>query len=256
MKYLLCTLLFIPMLLYGKDKQVFFFEGSVFYRGIAREEFTNVNNLFEGGAGFGFKYQDNGITALLNFTAGFSLDGGQENKHLGYKGDLNAEFSYLFKPIWEPFFLHLNEYDSLAKLYWRNYTGVGLKITAYDNNQALIKVGLAPVVHYERYIEDREHGRGASDRATMSYMISGNFSYAFYNRLRLMANWFIIPLYDFSECRVKSELGLIVLLFRDYGDRKTGGDFELKVGNDHYTRSPTYRKKTDIYCHTGVRFFM
>lgn len=266
MKYLLCTILLLPTILFGQDlflpnslfteKQIIFFEGVLYYQAKARNQYRRTLGLFEGTGGFNFKYHENNMNILFNVTVGFSLDSGGERKRMGNRGDLNLEFSYLLKNIWEPFVIHLNDYDILAKLYWRNYTGAGLRITVIDNSLIKATVSLAPVLHYERYNKDTLYNIPGHDKVTLAHMISGKITYAFYTRLQLVGEMLIIPNMYFSQTRVKSELSLIVSLFRKYNNnRKIGGDYEFKVGTDHYTKPPTYFKNTDVYCSSGVRLF-
>lgn len=265
MKYLLCIFLLLPTISFSQEfplpdilfqeKQVIFFDGTFYYNAQARRQYRQLIGLFEGTGGLGFKYHDKNMTALLNFEIGFSLEYG-EGDRFGEQGTLNAEFSYRFKPIWEPFIILNNEYDTLAKLHWRNYTGAGLRIIAHEGDLVTVNFGVAPILHYEKYAQDNKHNVKAHDKLTMSYIFSGHIEYAFYPRLKLQNNWYVIPNYNFENCRVKAELSFIIALFRNYiRNRKTGGDYEMKVGIDHFTKPPTYFKQTDIHWSSGVKLF-
>jgi hypothetical protein len=255
MKYLLCLFLLLPTLILA-ESQAIFFDATLSYDCIIRKQHKDVKAIFQGDSSASFYYKAKPYDARFTIGAGFSLDGSGEYKRLDYHGNIEAEFAYFLEPIWEPFFIQLNEFASLSNLYWRVYTGAGTKITAYDNHNLLIKFLLAPVLHYERFLRDRDYDIPEHDRTTMSHMFGALISYSFLTKLTIKAEWTIIPLYDFSECRVISKLILAIELFREDYDRKSGADFEAVFKNDHFTHPPTYKKSTDYICTVGLRFFM
>ena len=71
MKYLICAMLLFSSMLYAEEQNIFF-DTTIFYNCVARNQFKNVSNVIDGGAGFGVAYEQDSIYAKLNFTFGFS----------------------------------------------------------------------------------------------------------------------------------------------------------------------------------------
>ena len=256
MKRLIFFLLIIPCILVAKEKQTLFFEGDLFYHAVLRQTEKTTKGLFNGDVGINFIEDRSPFYALFNFTLGFSLDSGRDEKEMGYVGQLNTEFSYFFKPIWEPVIISYNEFDILARLYWRTYSGIGLRLEVFKNERFKINLMVVPVLHYEQYQGDAHYNQEPSDQLLWSNIFGGLLSYTFLSRFSIHALWYIIPVYNFSECRIISELTFRYILFRDGYNRKSGADYLVKLRNDHSTESQSFHKTTDFILSMGIKFFL
>ena len=264
MRYVMCLLL---LLIYtsvlAAEEQKFFYEGELYYNCVARQNHTYAISLIESGAGLGFKYQNNPFTIKLNSKTGFSLPSGYYVEKMGYKGTLNAEFGYFIPKRWEPFIFSFNEYDPLTLLYWRSYTGIGIHMTAYNNDPFKLVFSVGPILQYENFLEDRIFDHEEREKFILSYYLQGQLVYSFLKRVKLQLMWRAIPVYNFSKLRFTSEIAVIVSLFRkksslfnEEPDRKIGADYVMRISADVFSKSPTSAKKADVIFSSGIKFFL
>ncbi len=265
MRYVMClTLLLIYTSVLAVEEQKFFYEGELYYKSVARQTHTSAGGLIESGAGIGFKYQSNPFTIKLNSRTGFSLPSGHQIPKIGYKGELDTEFGYFFPERWEPYIFSMNEYDPLALLYWRSYTGMGVHITAFNSDPFKLVFSIGPALQYENFMEDKRFDHKEREEFMLSYFLQGQFEYSFLKRVKMQFMWRAIPVYNFSKLRFTSEIAIIVSLFRKKStsffsrtpDRKVGADYEMRISANVFSRPPTSTKKSDVMFSSGIRFFL
>lgn len=260
MRYLTCiVLLFISTIVYGAE-QKFFYTGEYFYTGVARHSHQHALGLFESGIGLGFKYLDDPFKITLDTTIGFSLDGARDQKHIGHKGSLDIAFEYIQhaypSPVdWSPVLFTWNTFDRLALEHWAGYIGTGVNVTGYSTEIVTISFGVGVACQYAEYLKDIQYNTARRTEYELVYVAHGQVVYSPVKKLKLRWSLRYLPVYNFSEASIFSEIGIGVNLFRVDTVRKTGADFEMTVGIEHYTKQPTSMKKTDYLYGSSITFF-
>ena len=260
----LILVLFMPQYIFAQEdttsttkKQQIFFSTEAYYGGNARTTISGKRvNIFEGGTGFNLKFDNGVITSNLDFHAAISLEGATPHKKVASKGDLGFKFAYLAHEQLESFITNLNEYDRLAGLFWRAYTGIGIRIILIRNNYLFLTLDYAPIHQYEKYMTGAEVNPRKKEVSELSYLFRGLLDISFLEKLKFQLMWSYIPTYRFDRYRLIFDTSLGVQLFRVNTTRLTGADFTMGFRGDYFSQAPTDLKKVDLILYSSVRFFM
>jgi len=250
----LVLFLFLSLPVFAVD---FVYSGKL-YSGATASQVTGFKTygMFEGGIDFGFGIKHKKLKFDSNSQTAFNFISGQSPINVGCTGELNFRLGYLAHKRVEPFIFSLNEYDSLAYVNWLGYTGGGARFYATDPGKFLLYFDFALVSQYEN-LRYGFPGRGKNN-FFFAYYIGLKTKYRIYSKAAVFATFNLIPIYNFSEVRFRTRLGIELDIIRSkvpFAKRRFGVFHEISIGVDTFSLSKNKYDVTQFTFYSAFKFY-
>jgi len=258
-KILFLILVFLSTFAWSKEEPNVKCAAKTYSYALARNNGDKTIGVFGIGEGLFLNLQYEKVTIDAYSETSLNFISGIPRKGLGYMGRLDFRFSMFFPNMWEPFIISYNEYDKLGQKRWLGYTGAGLSIYAVKNKQTHFILSVASVFQYEDTTIVLPNRRWIREYYFYSSYLNLKFDYRFLNKVLLVNELSIIPVYNFSEVRAIFKIGLICELYKHiYGfyneEREMNLNFEMFVTVDTFYSNKEYFGRTDYIWSTACNF--
>ncbi|MCK5614451.1 hypothetical protein KAR91_71970 [Candidatus Pacearchaeota archaeon] len=250
----LVLFLFLSLPAFAVD---FVYSGKL-YSGAVANQVTGfgTTGMFEGGIDFGFGIKHDSLKFEGNSQVAFNFISGSSPLDVGCTGELNFRLGYLVNKRVEPFVFSLNEFDSLGGVNWLGYTGGGARIYATDPGKFLLYIDFAMVSQYENL--KYTFPRRGKENFFMAYFVGFKTKYRLYSKAAIFATFNLIPIYDFSEVRFRTRIGIELDIIRSsvpFSGRRFGVLHEISIGVDTFSLNKNKYNVTQFTFMSGFKFY-
>lgn len=247
-----------PVIKKEKDDKKVFFKISGHYK-----DQTGNNDSLETGGESEFKFFDGIRTFKFGFNFTFNknyntdISKREVTEHKGY-GWVN--FDHFLHKRWELFVFSLHEYDIMANLYYRNYTGAGPKYIILNNDYVLLDISYAPTFQYEKHVfnktEDYINYKWVKKTYRFVHSFRGRIDIYFWKKLKFQFFCYYIPFYDFSHFRIILETSLSTTITDLKITKKSGIEFKVGYRREYNSKVPLQTNKIDSIIFSSLGFFI
>ena len=228
------------------------------YSGAVANQVTGfgTNGMFESGVDLGFGLKHDLLSFETNSQMAFNFISGTSPIDVGCTGELNFRLGYRVHEIVEPFVLSLNEFDTIGHVNWLGYSGGGVRIFAANSDKFSLYTDFALVTQYEN-LKYAFPGRG-KENFFLAYYVGVKTRYQLFYKAAIFANFTLIPMYDFSEVRFRTQIGIELDIIKKsipFFKKKFGVLHELSVGVDTFSLYNDKYNVTQFTFYSGFKFY-